>query len=164
MFRLFINIIVIAVGVIVVFNFLPAGTKEKVLALLSSLIPNIVEEKIQEKIEPIIDPIIYSPVERREKLLTQLKNDVAEIKAELIERPKEQLGTVEEIVKKIEESEKIIEKIQDANEEQGIINKVTTTVIQKATEIISPGEKQSEAPYVIQQQTPPQNSCRWVCD
>ena len=65
--------ILIAIGVgMVAFYLLPATFKEKGLALLSAAIP----ESVQEKIEPII----FTPVERREKLIAKLENNVSRLK------------------------------------------------------------------------------------
>lgn len=162
MLRLVINIFVVTIGVVIVFTFLPASTKEKALALLSVLIPDFAETAIQEKLEPIIDPIIHTPAERREKLITKLENNLSEIKNKISEQKKD-APAAEEILQQIEETEKIIEKIKDANEEQGAINKITTSIVKKATEILTPEEKQPEPPYKIQP-TAPAPSCRWVCD
>src|SRR3989344_4090359 len=82
MLSILIKLFVVAVGVIIVVNFLPTDIKEKALALLSSIIPNAIEKKIQET----IDPIIHTPVERREKLINKLENNISAIKkaAEII--------------------------------------------------------------------------------
>ena len=169
MLSILIKLFVVAVGVIIVVNFLPTDIKEKALALLSSIIPNAIEEKIQET----IDPIIHTPVERREKLINKLENNISAIKKSLQENKNIEPAITKEVIQQIEETEKILENIKDTNEEQSPINKVTTAVIKKAAEIIASEEKQTEPlvvspaepPYAIQESKtpPPSASCKWVC-
>ena len=163
MLSILIKLFVIAVGVIIVVNFLPTSIKEKALALLSSIVPDTVEEKIKET----VNPIIHTPVERREKNIIKLKDSLAELKKSISEKNLDRLPSTEEIIQQIESAEKIVEKIENANEEQSAINKVTTAIIKKATEILTPEEKNpEEPPYAIQESKtpPPSASCKWICE
>ena len=118
MLSILIKLFVIAVGVIIVVNFLPTSIKEKALALLSSIVPDTVEEKIKET----VNPILHTPVERREKNIIKLKDSLAELKKSISEKKSGQLPSTEEIIQQIENTEKIVEKIENANEEQSPIN------------------------------------------
>ena len=123
----------VAIGV-VFFYLLPADIKEKGLGLLKSFMPEIVEEKLE--------PLIYTPVERREKLINKLEDNITRLKYSLNSdvspiKVQEELNTV------ITETEKIISKIKEANAEQGPINKVTTAVIKKAADVFSPPSDQT---------------------
>ncbi|OGY64484.1 MAG: hypothetical protein A3I24_03900 [Candidatus Harrisonbacteria bacterium RIFCSPLOWO2_02_FULL_41_13b] len=162
MLSILIKLFVVAVGVIIVINFLPVGIKEKALALLSFIVPDTIENKI----EKAIDPIIHTPAERRETLISKLENNIAELKKSVSEKNLDQLPSTKEIIQQIENIEKIVEKIKDANEEQSPINKVTTAIIKKTAEILAPEEKNpEEPPYSIQESKtpPPSTSCKWVC-
>ena len=166
MLSILIKLFVVAVGVIIVVNFLPAEIKEKALALLSFIVPDTIENKVEEAIAPII----HTPAERRETLISTLEKNIAELKKSVVEKTRQpannQLPATEEIIQQIEETEKIVKKIKDANEEQSPINKIATAVIKKATEILAPEEKKpEELPYALQESKtpPPSASCKWIC-
>ena len=146
MLRIFINLIILAVGVLVVFYIMPDSLKEKALALLSAIIPDVIEKKIEGKLEPII----YTPTERRAKLLDKLDTNLKEVKS-IISKENIQ-ANAKQIIEKIAESEEIISKIEKTNDDPGTINKVTTSIIKKAADALIP--KTSETPYIIQNQNP----------
>ena len=109
MLSILIKLFVVAVGVIIVINFLPVGIKEKALALLSFIVPDTIENKI----EKAIDPIIHTPAERRETLISKLENNIAELKKSVSEKNLDQLPSTKEIIQQIENTEKIVEKIKE---------------------------------------------------
>ena len=127
-------LIAIALG-ITVFYLLPADIKEKAIGLLKYALPDTVEEKIES--------LIYTPVERREKLIDKLEDKMTRLKNIVAAKP--QISTVtEEIASTLKETEDIIAKIKEANEEQGPVNKVTAAITKKAAEILIPSDNAPE--------------------
>jgi|SRR3989344_500343 len=122
----------VTIGV-VFFYLLPADIKEKGLGLLKSFMPEAVEEKLES--------FVYTPIERREKLIAKLENNVSRLKKSVDNAAFPE--TQNELTFIIAETENIISKIKEANAEQGPINKVTTAVIKKAADVFSPPSDQT---------------------
>lgn len=135
MLRILIGLIITAATASFIFYKAPGALKQEVSQKISEAIPETVKEKIA--------PIIYTPAERRAKLIEKLENDLAELKSAIAQNNIENLN---EIVDKFENSEKIVSQIKKTNEEQSIANKITTSIVNEATGILNPNiERQTKS-------------------
>ncbi|MDP3725136.1 MAG: hypothetical protein Q8R20_01560 [Nanoarchaeota archaeon] len=131
--------ILFIIGLIMGVTYLiPDDVKKNVASKLGGTISNALPKSVKEKMEPIV----FSPAERRQKLLDQLEKNIESIKAGLAKsgektsssaKPAPESETTEEITQKLEETEKIIKKIQEMNKDQGVVNKVTTKIYKSVT-------------------------------
>ncbi len=125
---------------------IPKDAREKALSRLGNLISAITPASVKEKMEPVI----FSPMERRQKLLDQLEKNIETIKSGISKtaapgnataadpanpdtQKNEEPPAPEELVRTLEETQKIIEEIEEINDEQGVVNKVTTKIYKSVT-------------------------------
>ncbi|MAF79657.1 hypothetical protein CL629_01105 [bacterium] len=118
----------------------PDDIKKSATSGIKNTISKITPDSVKEKIEPII----FTPAQRREKLIEQLEKNIEDIKKELGlptqtddaeegEVPKPVDREQEELAQKLQETKTILKKLQDINDEQGLVNKVTTNLYKTAT-------------------------------
>lgn len=105
---------------------IPDGIKQGATSGVKKVLSGILPESTKEKIETIT----LSPEERRAKLLSQLEENIEKLKNGLLENT---TSTAEDTAKTLEETEQLIEKIKEANEKQGIVNKITTKIYDELT-------------------------------
>lgn len=120
----------------------PTSLKEKMLAALGQLIPQSVKDAAE--------PIIYTPSERRQKIINTIKEKLEEVKAVAAETVEEN-PTVQRVAEKIknvidavEESEQLITKLEKINKEQSIPNKISTSIVDKIVEIMDPSAQKNK--------------------
>ncbi len=141
MLRKLFNLVFIIAIVLIIFHFLPENwklaLKDKSFAVLSKIIPESMKDKAAS--------IIYTPTEQRAKSISQLEKNIGEIKGAFASRKQSQTATddasnpdlipesvtAEEVMKKLEESEKLINEVKSNNGEQGLMSKFTTAIIEK---------------------------------
>lgn len=161
MFKKFISFLFVVVLTLVILHFIPKelklAAKDKAFATISKIIPPSVKKKIE--------PVIYTPVEQRTKLLAKLGTNIELLKnsfspssvsnkkslsdtasssnsesaSSLLTLPPEKL-TTEQIIKTLEESQKLIDEIDKKNADQTVLNKITTSIFQKITNPTSTAE------------------------
>lgn len=134
-----------------VFHFLPSewklAMKDKALAVLSNIIPESAKEKVKS--------ITYTPEEARGKILKQLEENIALIKQGFENEGKGIKGastsktktteantasssslppeiiSKEEILEKIEESQKLLNELEAKNKDQTLAQKFGTAIVTK---------------------------------
>lgn len=156
MLRFFISLFFLIAIPLILFYIMPVNLKTKTIALISSIIPLGVREEIE--------PLIYTPIERRAKLLDKLETNSIELKNTISEENPE--ITKQEILNIINENDEIIKNLKKTNQEQGPLNKITTTIIEKTKEIFVPEEKK-EKENTNQNQSNENKNClcqSWQCD
>ena len=117
----------------------PDDIKKSATSGIKNTISKITPDSVKEK----IDPIIFTPTQRRQKLIEQLEKNIEDIRKELglpTKTNDEEGETLEplnpeqkELAQKLQETETILKKLQDINEEQGLVNKVTTGIYETIT-------------------------------
>ena len=137
--------IILIIGLVYGATYLiPKDARQKAVSKLGSMISAITPASVKEKMEPVI----FSPAQRRQKLLNQLQKNIESIKTDFTaSKPANKTGenttssedmmpqeqTPEEIIQTLEETKKIIEEIQEINNDQGVVNKVTTKIYKTVT-------------------------------
>lgn len=120
------RILLLVIAGAVIYYFLPENLKDNVKNTAVKIIPDSLKERIE--------PIIYSPAERREKLISEIENDLGELKTTLTS--KETNGTPPTLpgenpdwaIKRIESTEATLKKLKALNTEENITGKVTDTI------------------------------------
>ncbi|MEK7479591.1 MAG: hypothetical protein AAB634_03610 [Patescibacteria group bacterium] len=136
------------IGLVVGATYLiPDNVKKNTASKLQGALSNIVPESVKEKVRPVV----FTPAERRQKLLEQLDKNIESIKAGLAKtsaaktaregagknasstEKTEEEQAPEDLIQKLDETKKIIEEIEEINNEGGVVNKVTTKIYKSVT-------------------------------
>lgn len=137
MMRIITSLIVSAIAALAFYYMAPAGLKYQIATVASNVVPLSIKEKVES--------VIYTPAERREKLISQLEKKLAFLKTDVADtKDPEREGVAAKVVAAIEEVEQIVNKIEAINDEQSAAGKITTTVVKKAAELI--GSKDEKNP------------------
>lgn len=118
-----------------ILKILPAETKRAVGEKTKDVFSFIVPEKAREKLEPIF----LSPIERRAKIISQLDKNVASIEEALNAENASSSILAEkrkEILEIIGETKDEIAKLNDANKDQGVLNKITSGAFQAVSSVL----------------------------
>ncbi|MDP2704001.1 MAG: hypothetical protein Q8P01_02140 [bacterium] len=102
---------------------IPDGIKQNATSGVKSVLSGIIPESAKEKIEKIT----LSPEEQRAKLLEQLENNIEKLKEGILG------NATSTAAETIEETKGLVEKIKDANEKQGVVNRITTKIYDELT-------------------------------
>lgn len=138
--RILLYLAFVAVVVMGAYYLLPKHQRQVAVALLSDIVaflnPATVRENIQEKVEELTS----TPVERRAKLLGELKENISSLRAVTWEAGASGAKSSEatKIEGVITRSEELVEKLERANTEEGLANKVTTGLFDQAVGLIAP--------------------------
>lgn len=125
-----------AIAALAFYLMAPAGLKNQIASVASNVIPSSIKEKFES--------VIYTPAERRGKLISQLEEKLAFLKTDVTDaQDPEREGIAAKVVAAIEEVEQIVNKIEIINDEQSAANKITTTVVKKAAELINPQDEKN---------------------
>ena len=102
---------------------IPDGIKQSATSGVKNVLSGIIPESAKEKIKAVT----LSPEERRAELLKQLEENIENLKKNVLE------NTTSTAAKTLKETEQLVEKIKEANEKQGIVNKITTKIYDEIT-------------------------------
>ena len=102
---------------------IPDGIKQSATSGVKNVPSGIIPESAKEKIKAVT----LSPEERRAELLKQLEENIENLKKNVLE------NTTSTAAKTLKETEQLVEKIKEANEKQGIVNKITTKIYDEIT-------------------------------
>jgi len=144
MLRLFLKICFFITAALLIIFLLPHDTKKaaknKIIDVLSNVLPASAKEKLED--------FTSSPAEKREKFIAQIEQELATAKKVLEQAKLKKQGlsiaassgdspAEEEIIKNIEAAEQILGKIEENNNEPGIIKKAITSVAGIVKDIIN---------------------------
>lgn len=129
--KLILKTLIIIAVVWGILKLMPAETKKAIGKKTGEVFSFIVPKQAREK----LDPIFLSPAERRTKIISQLEKNIASI--EEVFRTGETSSTMsaekkEEALETIREAKNEIAKLNDANKDQGVVNRITSGVFQAA--------------------------------
>lgn len=102
---------------------IPDGIKQSATSGVKNVLSGIIPESAKEKIRTVT----LSPEEKRAELLKQLEENIEKLKEGISG------NATSTAAETLEETEQLIEKIKDANEKQGVVNKITTKIYSELT-------------------------------
>ena len=139
-------------GLMLVPDKLKQSATTGVKAVLSDLVPEPVKDKIEE--------VVLSPSERRAKLLKDLDSNIESIREKLSSFTAPKAGSptpaqAQQIIEQeLEKTENIIKKLEDANEKQGVVNKVTSKIYETVTGSNGESSSRSNPPEIKDKDIP----------
>ena len=147
------------VGVIIFggLTLIPDEIKQSATSVVRAVINDFIPETVKDKIEEVI----LSPTERRTRLLKDLDNNIDSIKKKLSSLTSPEYSNPQNIApikEEIKEVEKIIKKLDSANNKQSAVNKVTSKIYSTVT-----GSKEETSTKTIQNETDLASTCASYC-
>lgn len=135
--RIISSLLITIIVIVAAYYLNPFGLKQKAADSISEL--GFIPDDIKTKIEGVL----LSPKERRERLITKLENNLANLKTSLASSQSSTNGIEAQIssnaITIIEESEKLLQEIKESNEDPGLVNTAATKIIEEIKEEVKQG-------------------------
>jgi len=119
--------VILAIAVLLlIFYFLPTETKLKTLQAVTGIVPETIKKQVEE--------LVLTPPEKRAKILTELKNNLANAQNIIAEKitdavkPEEAKNKLAAIIKKAED---LIQELESRNEDASVTNVITSKLADK---------------------------------
>ena len=143
MIRLLFKLTAFTAITIFLFRLIPADQRNSVIEKSKSIISRIVPESIQRKAEAFT----LSPIERRAKIIAQLKDNIKELQDTVQDSgaaSKEATKIKSAVLHEIKQTEEIVKELESANKDQTVVNKITAGTVNAIRTVIGLSKNTAE--------------------